>query len=116
MTIYVATGKSAVPNLSGLTLADAKTYASDQGFSNVVVAGERGGPRRTRRAPIVNQDPQPGKTALRTDPVKVYIAKAPSTPSATATSSSSFTAAPPSASASESSTPTASASPTPSNG
>ncbi len=104
VTIYVATGKSSVPNLGGLTLADAKTYAADQGFSNVVVAGEQ---QTTQASPgtIVSQDPQPGTLALRTDPLKVYLAKAPSTPSATATASNS-PSAPSSTTSSASSTPT----------
>ncbi|HEX2856704.1 MAG TPA: Stk1 family PASTA domain-containing Ser/Thr kinase [Propionibacteriaceae bacterium] len=105
VTIYVATGLSSVPNLSGLSVADAKTYANDQGFTNVVVAGEK---VTTQAAPgtIVSQDPQQGVMAVRTDPIKVYVAKAPSTPSATATA--------PTSAASQSSAPTsASASATP---
>ncbi len=50
VTIYVATGQSSVPNLGGLTLAEAKTYASDQGFTDVVVGGRAGDHDRPRRA------------------------------------------------------------------
>ena len=91
VTIFVATGESSVPNLGGLSVADAKSYASDQGFTNVVVAGET---ETTQAAPgtIVSQDPQQGVVALRTDPIKVYVAKAPSTPSATATATTPTTA------------------------
>ena len=99
VTIYVATGLGSVPNLGGLTVAEAKSYANDQGFTNVVVAGET---ETTTATPgtIISQDPQPGTQAVRTDPIKVYVAKAPSTPSATASASPPpTTSSPPSASA-----------------
>ena len=83
VTLYIATGVYGdVPNLSGLSFADAKTYAKSQGFT-VMVAGEA---ETNQAAPgtVVSQNPKAGTRARRVDPLTIYLAKAPGAPSAIA--------------------------------
>jgi serine/threonine-protein kinase len=78
VTVYYATGKSDVPNLRGLTEADAKAAAKQAGFTNVKFV-----PVVTTEAPegqVFKQDPVMGTSLPRTSRITLSVAVAPTPP------------------------------------
>ncbi|HNV11247.1 MAG TPA: Stk1 family PASTA domain-containing Ser/Thr kinase [Propionibacteriaceae bacterium] len=110
VTIYLATGRSVVPNLQGFTVEEATQKAKEAGFIIDVKQAE------STNTPnlIFRQAPSPGNVELRSVPIVVTVAKAPIvptfTPSAPETSTPPTSAAP-SETAPATSKPAASATP-----
>lgn len=80
ITVFYATGKSLVPNFSGMSQEDAQREARDRGFTNVTFRKET-----STETPnlIFKQTPARGTEALRTARITLFIAVpgAPTTPS-----------------------------------
>jgi len=92
VTVYYATGKSDVPNLRGLTEAQAKDAAKQAGFTNLkFVTAE------TTEAPagqVFKQDPAMGTSLARTAKITLWVAATPTPPSPSPTPSESPTSEP----------------------
>ncbi len=104
VTIFVATGQSTVPDLSGMTLAAARQAASAAGFSDVKASYAV--PDAGVSAPVdtvFKQDPAAGSQLDRGTAIKVVIAKADES-SAPVTTPASEPASPSSSQSSPSST------------
>ena len=85
VTVYYATGKSDVPNLRGLTEAQAKDAAKQAGFTNVKFV-----PVETTEAPagqVFKQDPVMGTSLPRGSRITLSVAVAPAPPSPSPTPS-----------------------------
>jgi len=110
VTIYLATGRSVVPNLQGFTVEEATQKAKEAGFIIDVKQAE------STNTPnlIFRQAPSPGNVELRSVPIVVTVAKAPIVPTFTPSAPETTTpptSAPPTETAPATSTPAASATP-----
>ncbi len=76
IVITVATGKTPVPNLNGLTLDDARELAGKFGFSLEAHYEDSTNPP----GKIFKQDPKVGTIELRSTPIIVKVAQTPPTP------------------------------------
>ena len=77
VTLTIATGKSVVPNLKGMSVEEANSAAESSGFS---ISVER--ERTSSAAPgtVFSQDPDYGAIANRSTAIKVLVAVAPPEP------------------------------------
>ncbi|RRD03583.1 Stk1 family PASTA domain-containing Ser/Thr kinase [Arachnia propionica] len=75
-TLLVATGKSLVPDLSGLSPDDAKAKAKEVGFAEVEVVEEE---NNEQAGKVFKQSPQAGKAADRSSKLKVTVGAAKKT-------------------------------------
>lgn len=91
ITVYYATGKSEVPNFRGMTKSEAKTAATDAGFTNVVFAYQES---EETTGEVFQQSVPLGTVMSRSGKITLTIATAPTPP-------------PPSPSPTPSETPTA---------
>jgi Serine/threonine protein kinase len=91
ITVYYATGESAVPNFKGLTQEEAIAQAVEAGFPS---------PKFTTAesletpGTVISQSPVLGKVEKRTTVIKLVLAVAPPTPTATPTESETPTTTP----------------------
>jgi len=74
VTLICATGKSAVPDLVGMTLAEAKAYAKQLGF---VVSSSTQVTDKAEEGTVIKQRPDPGTYESRGKTIFITIAKAP---------------------------------------
>ena len=77
VTLTVATGKSVVPNLKGMSVEEAYAAASSNGFS---ISVERQTTSSAAPGTVFSQDPDYGATAKRSTAIKVLVAVKPSEP------------------------------------
>ena len=77
VTLTVATGKSVVPNLKGMSVKEAYAAASSNGFS---ISVERQTTSSAAPGTVFSQDPDYGATAKRSTAIKVLVAVKPSEP------------------------------------
>ncbi|MDO5065991.1 MAG: Stk1 family PASTA domain-containing Ser/Thr kinase [Propionibacteriaceae bacterium] len=73
-TLVVATGKSVVPDLSGLSLQDAKAKAQEAGFTAELSVAEE--ENNEQAGKVFKQSPQAGKAAERSSKLKVTVGTA----------------------------------------
>jgi eukaryotic-like serine/threonine-protein kinase len=99
ITVTYATGKSPVPNFSGLSEDRAREDAKTAGFDEIEVVEEESNEHPV--GTVIRQNPEAGKVVDRTQPIRLVIAKAvpqptptpvpPSTPPVTPTPTPSVT-------------------------
>lgn len=77
VTLTVATGKSVVPNLKGMSVEEANAAASSSGFS---ISVERQTTSSAAPGTVFSQDPDYGATAKRSTAIKVLVAVEPPEP------------------------------------
>ena len=77
VTLTVATGKSVVPNLKGMSVEEAYAAASSNGFS---ISVERQTTSSAAPGTVFGQDPDYGATAKRSTAIRVLVAVAPPEP------------------------------------
>ncbi|MEH1477799.1 Stk1 family PASTA domain-containing Ser/Thr kinase [Cutibacterium avidum] len=77
VTLTIATGKSIVPNLKGMSVEEAYAAASSNGFS---ISVERQTTSSAAPGTVFSQDPDYGATAKRSTAIKVLVAVKPSEP------------------------------------
>lgn len=77
ITVYYATGESAVPNFKGLTQEEAIAQAVEAGFPSPKFT-----PAESLETPgtVISQNPVLGKVVKRTTVIKLVLAVAPATP------------------------------------
>ena len=73
-TLVVATGKSLVPDLSGLSAEDAKAKAKEAGFTAELEVAEE--ENNEQAGKVFKQNPQAGKAADRSSKLKVTVGAA----------------------------------------
>ncbi|MDO4412688.1 Stk1 family PASTA domain-containing Ser/Thr kinase [Cutibacterium sp.] len=78
VTLTIATGKSVVPNLQGMSVQEANDAASSSGFS---ISVERRETSSATPDTVFSQNPGYGATATRSTAIKVVVAVAPAEPS-----------------------------------
>lgn len=77
VTLTIATGKSIVPNLKGMSVEEANAAASSNGFS---ISVERQTTSSAAPGTVFGQDPDYGATAKRSTAIRVLVAVAPPEP------------------------------------
>lgn len=77
VTLTVATGKSVVPNLKGMSVEEANDAASSSGFS---ISVERQTTSSAAPGTVFGQDPDYGATAKRSTAIRVLVAVEPPEP------------------------------------
>ena len=77
VTLTIATGKSVVPNLKGMSVEEANAAASSSGFS---ISVERQTTSSAAPGTVFSQDPDYGATAKRSTAIKVLVAVEPPEP------------------------------------
>ncbi|MBD4449592.1 PASTA domain-containing protein, partial [Xanthomonas citri pv. citri] len=74
VTLTIATGKSVVPNLKGMSVEEANSAAGSSGFS---ISVERQVTSSAAPGTVFGQDPDYGAIANRSTAIKVLVAVAP---------------------------------------
>ncbi|MSS44832.1 Stk1 family PASTA domain-containing Ser/Thr kinase [Cutibacterium sp. WCA-380-WT-3A] len=77
VTLTIATGKSVVPNLKGMSVEEANSAAGSSGFS---ISVERQMTSTAAPGTVFGQDPDYGAIADRSTAIKVFVAVTPSQP------------------------------------
>ena len=77
VTLTIATGKSIVPNLKGMSVEEANAAGSSNGFS---ISVERQTTSSAAPGTVFGQDPDYGATAKRSTAIRVLVAVAPPEP------------------------------------
>ena len=80
VTLTIATGKSVVPNLKGMSVEEANSAAGSSGFS---ISVERQVTSSAAPGTVFDQDPDYGAIANRSTAIKVLVAVAPPAPEPT---------------------------------